>query len=307
MGLGCPAVAVYGQVSPAVVDIVDNHAVPQPFAPGVVTSRYDEWGTSFSPDNKTVYFSRGGVFWTVCYSVLKGGVWQRPKVASFSGVWNDTDPFVSPDGKKLFFVSNRPLAGAVQNKPNPNFHLWYVEQLPGGGWGGSHHVEGGANIDSVNDYGPSVSAKGTLYWCSRDRQRNAGMQGYYSTWMGSHYDQPKLVRIPGAQSVQDPFISADEQYLVFLNGNDLCIAYRQGEGWGPAQKLGPEVNDGGGNSSPYVSHDGKTLYYSSGRVKGFYQRARVHALTYDELVKEDEQWYNGSDNILMIPIRLPGS
>lgn len=210
------------------------------------------------------------MFWTVCFAENKGGMWQRPHVASFSGYWKDTDPFVSPDGKRLFFVSNRPVdggmgAGSVGGAANPKFHLWFVDQVPGGGWGKPHHIGDGVNIDSGSNFGPSVSAKGTLYWCSRNRQGNDGMQGYYAVWLGDHYDQPKMVQVPGVNSVQDPFISADEKYLVFLSGVDIYIAYREGDGWGLAKKLGP-------------------------------------ALNYDQLEKENDSWYNGSDNILMIPI-----
>ncbi|HXD76541.1 MAG TPA: hypothetical protein VN616_01975, partial [Puia sp.] len=212
----------------ASVPMIDAGATAQPFAPGIVASRYDEWATSFSPDDKTVYFSRGGYYWTICFSQYKNGTWQRPHVASFSGKWKDTDPFVSPDGKKLFFVSNRPIgemagdasgspargAGAVgggtgvatgtaaAERPHPNFHLWYVERLAGGNWGKPHHIGDAVNIDSGNNYGPSVSAKGTLYWCSRNRQGNPGMQGYAATWLGDHYDQPKMVRVPGVNSIQ---------------------------------------------------------------------------------------------------------
>ena len=97
-------VAAYCQYrGPAIVknDLIDSNIEARAFAPGVVSSRFDEWGTSFSPDNKIVYFSRGSRFWTVCFSRNKDGVWQRPEVASFSGLWSDTDPFVSPDGKTL--------------------------------------------------------------------------------------------------------------------------------------------------------------------------------------------------------------
>src|ERR1700759_3017446 len=92
------------------VAILDSAAEPQVFAPGIVSSKYDEWATSFTPEGKTVFFSRGGLYWTVCFARNSNGVWLRPQVAPFSGVWRDTDPFVSPDGKRLFFVSNRPLA-----------------------------------------------------------------------------------------------------------------------------------------------------------------------------------------------------
>jgi len=133
---GCLTIVASGQgpsvAAVATANIIDANARPQPFAPGIVTSRFDEWATSFTPDDKTVYFSRGGIFWTVCFAQNKGGVWQRPQVASFSGIWKDTDPFVSPAGKKLFFVSNRPLEGAPADKPNSAFHLWCVEKAGGG-------------------------------------------------------------------------------------------------------------------------------------------------------------------------------
>ena len=292
--------------APVFANLIDSNAQPQAFAPGVVSSRYDEWATSFSPDGKTVYFSRGGNYWTVCLAKKQGDTWLRPQVAAFSGTWRDTDPFVSPDGRRLFFVSNRPLDGMPKDKPNKNYHLWYVDHVQGDQWGTPHHIDGKVNLDSSSDYGPSVSAKGTLFWCSRDREGNKGMQGFYATWLGDHYDQPKLLSISGAESVQDPFVAPDESYLVFLNGMDIYISMRQGDGWAPAQKLCPQVNNGDYNSSPYVSRDGKTLYYSSGRVKGFYQRNYTGAaLNYDELEKELNGCFNGSGNILMIPIHLP--
>lgn len=285
--------------------IIDSSAQPQVFAQGIVSSRYDEWATSFTPDGKTVYFSRGGVYWTVCSATNLNGVWQKPQVANFSGAWRDTDPFVSPDGKRLFFVSNRPVGGMPVDKPNKAFHLWYVDRA-GDQWGTPQHIEGGVNLDSSSDFGPSVSARGTLYWCSRDRAGNKGMQGYFAIWLGDHYDEPRLLSIGGSESVQDPYVSPDESFLVFLNGTDLYITMRQGDGWGPAQRLAAQVNNGDFNSSPYVSRDGKTLYYSSGRVKGFYQRKYgSHPLSYDELEKELNGCFNGSGNILMIPIHLP--
>ena len=197
-----------------------------------------------------------------------------------------------------------PFAVAT-DKPATNFHLWYVERQ-GNEWGTPHHIDGAVNLDPGSDYGPSISAKGTLCWCSRDREGHTGMQGYWAHWQGDHYEQPKMIVIPGAESVQDPFIAPDESFLVFLNGADLYLSMRDGEGWGAAQKLGVQVNNGDGNSSPYVSHDGKLLYYSSNRIKGFYQRDyKGRALNYSDLEKEMSGCFNGSGNILVIPVHLP--
>jgi len=308
LAVGSVPVVIFGQDHVSMADkrdIIDENTVAAPFAPGVVSSKFDEWATSFSPDEKTVYFSRGVTSSAVCFSTKRNGVWQRPQVASFSGIWNDFDAFVSPDGSKLFFSSNRPLEGVPQDKPNAKSHLWYVERTQDGQWGTPHHVDSGVNISSSNDYGPSVSAKGTLYWCSRNREGHKGMQSFYAVWLEDHYDQPKMVNVPGVEEVQDPFIATDERYLVFLSGNDLYISFRQGDGWSPAENLGSRVNTGSGNSSPYVSHDGKMLYYTSNRTEGFYKRDKNHAMSYEELEKEYENMFNGRGNILMIPIHLP--
>ena len=92
-----------------------------------------------------------------------------------------------------------------------------------------------------------------------------------------------------------------------LNGNDLYAAFHQGNAWSAAQKLGAAVNNGDGISSPYVTHDGTRLYYSSNRVRGLYKRDRDHALDYDGLTRELQSPLNGTGNILVIPVHLPAT
>jgi Tol biopolymer transport system component len=285
--------------------LIDSGAMPQVFAPDVLSTPYSEWSVSFSPDGNTAYSSMGDIYWTIVVAHRANGVWQQPKVASFSGRFRDTDPFVTPDGSKLFFISSRPfLPNAPANVPQKVTHVWYAGRK-GGDWDIPQHLDSAINLTNVANYAPSVSAKGTLYYCSRRKELN-GMQSFYTEWQGDHYTQPKQVVIKGANEIQDPFIAPDESYLVYLDGNDICISFREKDGWSAAQKLGPEVNNGNGNSSPHVSADGKTLYYTSERIQGFYKRDLTKpALNYDELVKENNSLFNNKGNILMIPIHLP--
>ncbi|MBK8368965.1 MAG: PD40 domain-containing protein [Bacteroidetes bacterium] len=44
----------------------------------------------------------------------RNGKYSKPKVASFSGKYHDLEPFLSPDGLRLYFSSDRPL----DNKSN---------------------------------------------------------------------------------------------------------------------------------------------------------------------------------------------
>ncbi len=287
-------------------NILDSTAKVLPFAPGIVNTRYDEEATSFSPDNKTVYFFMGSVYPTICYSQNINGQWTTPQVASFSGKWSEMDPFVSPDGKKLFFTSNRPLPGAPQNAANKRFELWYADNIGADNWGEPHHLDAPVNTGNESNFAPSVDGKGTLYWCAWDREGNKGVQGYYSTWLGDHYEKAKLLTIAGVSNIHDPFVAANGKYLVCFSGKDIYVSFADKDGWQTAQKLGRPVNTGDDLNSPYVSHDGKMLYFSSGRLKGFYKRNPENpALSYDELVKENDNLFNGSGNILMVPVNLP--
>jgi Tol biopolymer transport system component len=299
---------IWGQTSPSLLqNIVDSTAKAIPFAPNVISTCYDEDATSFSPDGKTVYFTMGSPYSTVCFSKNFNGKWTRPKVASFSGRWNDMDAFISPDGGKIFFSSYRPVPGSAPDAVNQYADLWYADNLGDDTWGEPHHLDAPINTGYGNDYAPSISADGTLYWCSPNRDGNRGMQGYYARWLGEHFDEPKLLSIRGVAHIQDPFIAPNGKYLVFLNGRDLFVSMRQQESWSTAVKIGPPVSSLGDYiGAPYVSRDGKTLYFTSARRKGFYKRdPDGPPLTYDELVKENENIFNGTGKILTVPVNLP--
>lgn len=117
--------------------VLSQTVQPQLFAPGVVSTEFMETSAAFTPDGKTVYFTRADFQFsdnTIMESHFKGGKWTKPEVASFSGVWRDSEPHVSPDGTKLFFVSNRPATGDKPLLANfsgrsfPGANIWYVEK-----------------------------------------------------------------------------------------------------------------------------------------------------------------------------------
>lgn len=75
----------------------------------------------------------------------------------------------------------------------------------------------------------------------------------------------------GNEPVFDPFIAADERYILFSSDNALYISYRTDQGWSPGEKLGPQVNEAakaGMLWGPSISRDGKTLYYNGGTTEG---------------------------------------
>ncbi len=80
---------------------------------------------SLSPDGTEMYWGGGvqlrgapgdfgGYRYGIWVTKLQNGRWTVPQFASFSGVaeHHDDNPFLTPDNKRLFFTSQRPLPGS---------------------------------------------------------------------------------------------------------------------------------------------------------------------------------------------------
>lgn len=266
----CSVSSLFGQ---NIADIVVANAKPQVFLQEGISTPNDESTPSFTRDGKTLYLCNN---MKVCVCKRINGRWSTPQVAPFSGQYKDWDPFISPDGKRLIFVSNRPVPGTPGGQKNN--HLWYVDRQHNGRWSAPRHLDEPVNVNGVVAYAPCLTKKGTVSFCSRNRDGNKGMGGYWAKLTGDHYEKPQQLKLNGDKDIFDPFISPDERYLVFASEGNLYISYREGDGWAQGQKLGPQVNDGGDNGSPYVSPDNKTLYYSSSKVQGILMIA-IHLLS----------------------------
>jgi Tol biopolymer transport system component len=226
----------------------------------------EESTPSFMPDGKTVYLADNGA---ICWSKKTADRWTKPKPISFTGQYKDWDPTLTPDGKGLLFVSNRPYV-ASDGSTKAGAHLWMSRQTDGK-WSEPMHLDSPVNEFGFVNYGPSISARGTICFCSRDRDGDKGMHAYLCRRAGDHYEKPQLLILNGNDPTFDPYIAPDERYILFSSDNALYISYRTEQGWAPGEKLGPQVNDASKKGmlwGPSISRDGKTLYFNGGTVDG---------------------------------------
>ena len=85
---------------------------PEPFLKGIVDQFPNVRDIAISPNGDEVIFSAQSVMGDISalVSVTKTSEgWSQPNVVSFSGQFFDLEPFFSPDGLQLYFVSNRPF------------------------------------------------------------------------------------------------------------------------------------------------------------------------------------------------------
>src|ERR1700677_2514319 len=118
---------------------------------------------TFMPDGKTVYMANNGV---ICLSKKAGDHWTKPIPISFTGQYRDWDPTLTPDGKRLLFVSNRTYVAADGSTKTGSSHLWISQLMTGGKWSEPRHLDSPVNEFGFVNYGPSISASGTICFCS---------------------------------------------------------------------------------------------------------------------------------------------
>lgn len=283
------------------------------FGPGVLSTRENELNAAFTPDGRTIYFTRkagdGGRFAVILVStLLPSGQWSEPQVADFSGRYADYDPILSPDGSQLLFISYRPVTGET---PKRDLDIWVVDRT-GNGWGAPRNL--GAPINTAGDeLYPSVALDGTLYFSSCGRPDSKGRCDLYrSRFEAGRYLEPENLGDPvnTPASETDAYVAPDQSYLVFaaygradaVGDGDLYVSFFRAGAWSAPRNLGPAINTPGREYCPIVSPDGKFLYFTS--QSGFTDALPTRGLTARELSDSLAGARNGFGNIYRVPIAV---
>lgn len=183
--------------------------------------------------------------------------------------YNDYSPIISADGNTLIFTSNR-TDDPARAKANANFEDIYVTTRQGNAWSAPKLISSNINI-KYNDAAASLSPDGkTLFLYYEEGEGDI----YTSTLEGSEWSKPK----PLNKNINTALfyetcasVSADGKKLYFASNRpggigelDLYVCERDSKGdWGKAVNLGANVNTPENEDSPFIHHDGVTLYFSS--------------------------------------------
>ena len=118
---------------------------PEVFAKDIISTGMYETHPAFSPSGDTVYFLRCIPDMSVCTiysSIKKNNSWSMPGVVSFSGQYQDVDPFVTKDGNTFYFASNRPAKKG--DSIRQDWDVWKVNKV-NGHWGEPVHLDSPIN------------------------------------------------------------------------------------------------------------------------------------------------------------------
>jgi len=241
---------------------------PEIFAPNIVSTEKNEFNCAFSSNGNELYFTvwKEGVN-TIMTMKLKDGSWSARTVASFSGKYSDVDPYITADGKKLYFSSMRPLNNIGDPKDSD---IWYVEKTKDDSWAQPVRL---AELNSIgkDDYYTSISINETLYFSVFDTHGSTG-DIYRSKLVNGQYTSAERVEYPISTEFNehDPFIAPNETYLIFTSDRpggygrgDLYISFQTKKGtWTEPKNMGDDINSNGYDYCPILSPDGKYLFFT---------------------------------------------
>lgn len=280
---------------------------PTVFGPGNVSTGDYDTHPAFTPDGRTLYFIRSTPdfnYWTILVSHFANGRWGSPDVATFSGQYADADPFITADGSRLYFISNRPVAG----KTVPDLDIWMVEKTAKG-WSEPQNL--GEPISSPgNEWYPTIAANGTIYFGS-DREGGKGRNDIYrSRLVNGKYQVAENLGAPINTQFNEyePLIALDESFLIFMCGGradgrggfDLYLSYNRNGEWSKPENLGDKINSAGNEYSPTISPDGK--YFFWGSTRGFANTHFTKRQSYQELMTKLRGPGNGLGDIYQIDL-----
>lgn len=267
------------------------------FEPGNISSTLVEHSPTFSDDETEMYFTRstgkwgqGGGKTSIYFSSLKNGKWSTPKLASFSGNYNDSAPHLCDHGRTLYFTSSRPSDDVVHVSKD----IWKVEKDTSGVWGIPIRLNDSVNSER-SEYSPRTDKHGNLYFASN---RSGGYgQGdvYFAKKTENGFSNPVNIgsRVNSEYGEWNLEINKEGNTLIFESSGrdenlspygDLYISFKNDEGWSIPQNI-QELNTTGSDLYATFAKDETLLYYaSSDSLKSV--RTNIYAIKFADILKK---------------------
>ena len=243
---------------------------PVMFAPGLVSTGFSEAVCSFAPGGAEAYWNiaydiKKDAKAAIVYSRIENGKWTSPELVEFESTEQllAVYPFLSYDGKELYFVSDQPT-----NDPGltDEYNIW-VARREGDKWGTPTVLPYPVN-GKGNTSGPSVTNSGVLYYTIITDKEQAI---YRSRVIDGAYSDPKKLpeEVNSTDNQFDGVISPDESYMILpVHGRsdsygsiDLYVTFRdEDDNWTPIVNLGDVINTERVESAARISPDGKYIF-----------------------------------------------
>ena len=207
---------------------------------------------------------------TIMRAPKSGDEWGPPATVPFSGKSGDRAPRFSPDGSRVYFTSNRPVTG----HPARDMNIWVAERTASG-WGEPRMVPAPVSVPNGREIHSSVTSDGTLYFGS-NRPGGAGMLDIWRVTSGGKAENLGPP-INDGLTQPDLWVSPDGKWMILVitggpggpGEDDFFLSDFKNGAWSePAVLKAAGVNSPAFEYGPWISPDGRWLYFTSHRSEG---------------------------------------
>ena len=233
-----------------------------PWTPTGISSELFESHPAFDPRTGDFYFVRSSKQfkgWRILTSHCDGGRWSAPAHAPFAGAGTEADPWFTPDGRSVYFISTR-ATGRMKSK---DLDIWRADRAADGSWKTPVRLPEPVN-SSEAEWFPRLAPDGWLYFGS-NRPGGFGKDDIWrakETRPGQWTVENAGPAINTAGDEYEPLPSPDGQRLIVMADGGLYASRWDGHAWTKKVKLGPEVNVNGSEIGAAFSPSGKSLLFA---------------------------------------------
>ena len=253
---------------------------PEIFAEGIVSvTDMSVFTFAFTNNDKTIYFTRrkGNEKQKIYFTNFVNNTWTEPQLASFS-TDRDESPFITADGKTLYFGSQRPIPGKP-NKGNFDMNIWKTD-LKNGKWSEPAPLSDVINQVQIEKEEWPSSNQNSIFTYD-------GLHFYFATMVRGTKTidifQTKQTKVEFTTPTRienlfkddkywksTPIISPDGKYLIFnaystpdgYGGEDIYISQKTEKGWSLAKNIGPLINTQSEEAGARFTQDGKYFFFT---------------------------------------------
>jgi hypothetical protein len=248
-------------------------ASAQVFGRGFVSTEHGELNAIFTTDGQEFYFSRRGIPGRPsAIMVTRRGTssWTAPEPVDFDHRYSAIDLFITSDGWRMIFCSNRPRehGGDVRSD-----HDFWVSERDGDSWSAPKLFATEA-LSDFQDFYPIVTGSGNLYFNSQ-RDGPGTNNIFRSSLENGEYGPAEKLPEPINSDYRefDAYVSPEEDLIIFsserpggLGGSDIYVSFLdEGGNWTDPQNLGGEVNSPASEYGAMPSPDEHFLFFTSGQ------------------------------------------
>lgn len=235
-------------------------AAPVPWQPPTLSSDRFESHPALDPLTGDLYFVRSSPQfsgWRILVSRCVAGEWQAAELAQFSGDGVEADPYIMPDGRRVYFISSR---ADPPEKTSDDLDIWYADRGADGSWGPPVRMPAPINSPAA-EWFPRPDGQGRLYFGSG----RPGGHGQTDIYLAAQEEGGwSVANVGGSVSTDDDDYefepASDGRFAVLMSGGSLYRVERSGDGWGPRQPVATGAD--GFHVGPTLSPSGRTLLFS---------------------------------------------